>query len=30
LFMSYGGSSLFSAMLGIGIAMSIHVRRHDL
>jgi rod shape determining protein RodA len=30
LFMSYGGSSLFSAMLGIGIAMSIHIRRHDL
>lgn len=28
MFMSYGGSSLFSAMLGIGIVMSIHVRRH--
>jgi rod shape determining protein RodA len=27
LFMSYGGSSLISAMIGIGIVMSIHVRR---
>jgi rod shape determining protein RodA len=29
LFMSYGGSSLISAMLGIGLAMSIHVRRYN-
>jgi rod shape determining protein RodA len=28
LFMSYGGSSLLSAMLGIGLALSIHVRRY--
>jgi rod shape determining protein RodA len=27
LFMSYGGSALISAMIGIGLAMSIHVRR---
>jgi len=27
-FMSYGGSSLISIMLGIGIVMSIHVRKH--
>jgi rod shape determining protein RodA len=27
LFMSYGGSALTSAMAGIGLAMSIHVRR---
>lgn len=29
LFMSYGGSALISAMSGIGLAMSIHVRRFD-
>jgi len=29
LFMSYGGSALVSAMAGIGLAMSIHVRRFD-
>lgn len=28
-FMSYGGSSLLTAMIGIGLAMSIHVRRFD-
>jgi rod shape determining protein RodA len=28
LFMSYGGSSLLSAMLGIGLVLSIHVRRY--
>ncbi|MDR0315885.1 MAG: rod shape-determining protein RodA [Treponema sp.] len=28
LFMSYGGSSVLSAMTGIGLALSIHVRRH--
>ena len=28
LFMSYGGSSLMSAMLGIGLALSIYVRRY--
>jgi rod shape determining protein RodA len=27
MFMSYGGSALISAMIGIGLAMSIHVRR---
>ena len=27
-FMSYGGSSMLSAMIGIGIALSIHVRRY--
>ena len=27
-FMSYGGSSMMSTMLGIGIALSIHVRRY--
>jgi rod shape determining protein RodA len=27
LFMSYGGSALISAMIGVGLAMSIHVRR---
>ncbi|MDR2841712.1 MAG: rod shape-determining protein RodA [Spirochaetaceae bacterium] len=27
LFMSYGGSSLISAMIGIGLALSIHMRR---
>ncbi|MDR2211071.1 MAG: rod shape-determining protein RodA [Spirochaetaceae bacterium] len=27
LFMSYGGSALISAMVGIGLAMSIHIRR---
>ena len=30
LFMSYGGSSVISGMLGIGLALSIHVRRYDL
>jgi rod shape determining protein RodA len=29
LFMSYGGSSLMSAMLGIGLVLSIHVRRYS-
>jgi len=29
LFMSYGGSSLMSAMLGIGLALSIYVRRYN-
>ena len=29
LFMSYGGSSLISAMLGIGLALNVYVRRHD-
>jgi len=29
LFMSYGGSSLISAMVGIGLAMSIYVRRYN-
>ena len=29
LFMSYGGSALVSAMIGIGLAMSIHIRRFD-
>ena len=29
LFMSYGGSSLMSAMSGIGLALSIHVRRYN-
>jgi len=28
LFMSYGGSSMLSAMIGIGLALSIHVRRY--
>jgi rod shape determining protein RodA len=28
LFVSYGGSSLMSAMMGIGLALSIHKRRH--
>ena len=28
LFVSYGGSALWSAMIGIGLALSIHVRRH--
>jgi rod shape determining protein RodA len=29
LFMSYGGSALISAMTGIGLALSIHVRRYS-
>jgi rod shape determining protein RodA len=29
LFMSYGGSALISAMMGIGLALSIHVRRYN-
>jgi rod shape determining protein RodA len=29
LFMSYGGSSLLSAMAGIGLVLSIHVRRYN-
>ena len=29
LFLSYGGSALVSAMAGIGLAMSIHIRRFD-
>ena len=28
LFMSYGGSSLMSAMMGVGLVLSIHVRRY--
>jgi len=28
LFMSYGGSAVFSAMIGVGLALSIHVRRY--
>ena len=28
LFVSYGGSALLSAMIGIGLTLSIHVRRH--
>jgi rod shape determining protein RodA len=28
-FVSYGGSALLSAMTGIGLALSIHVRRHN-
>jgi rod shape determining protein RodA len=27
--MSYGGSSVFTAMIGIGIALSVYVRRHN-
>ncbi|GMO39396.1 MAG: rod shape-determining protein RodA [Termitinemataceae bacterium] len=27
LFMSYGGSSLLSAMIGVGLALSVHIRR---
>jgi len=29
LFLSYGGSALITAMVGVGLAMSIHVRRFD-
>ena len=29
LFMSYGGSAILSAMTGIGLALSIHVRRYN-
>jgi rod shape determining protein RodA len=29
LFMSYGGSSIISAMSGIGLALSIHLRRYE-
>jgi len=29
IFMSYGGSSLLTAMIGIGLALSIHVRRYQ-
>jgi rod shape determining protein RodA len=29
MFMSYGGSSVFTGMAGIGIALSIYVRRHN-
>ncbi|MCL2271598.1 MAG: rod shape-determining protein RodA [Treponema sp.] len=29
LFMSYGGSALISAMIGVGLIMSIYVRRYD-
>jgi rod shape determining protein RodA len=28
LFISYGGSAMFSAMVGIGLALSIHIRRY--
>jgi rod shape determining protein RodA len=28
LFISYGGSAMFSAMIGIGLALSIHIRRY--
>jgi len=29
LFMSYGGSSLLAAMIGIGLALSIYMRRYE-
>ena len=29
LFMSYGGSSLLSAMIGIGLALSVYIRRYE-
>jgi rod shape determining protein RodA len=29
LFMSYGGSSVLAAMIGIGLALSVHVRRYN-
>jgi rod shape determining protein RodA len=29
LFMSYGGSAMLSAMSGIGIALSINIRKYD-
>jgi rod shape determining protein RodA len=29
LFMSYGGSSVFAAMIGVGLASSVHVRRYN-
>ena len=29
IFMSYGGSSLLSAMTGMGLVLSIHVRRYN-
>jgi rod shape determining protein RodA len=29
LFISYGGSAMFSAMIGIGLALSIHIRRYN-
>jgi rod shape determining protein RodA len=29
LFMSYGGSALISAMAGIGLALSVYVRRYQ-
>jgi len=29
MFVSYGGSALMTAMIGIGLAMSVHVRRHQ-
>ena len=28
-FMSYGGSAVLTAMIGIGLALSIHVRRYN-
>ena len=30
LFMSYGGSAVFAAMIGIGLVLGIHLRRYDL
>ena len=29
MFLSYGGSSIFSAMIGIGLALSVHIRRYQ-
>jgi rod shape determining protein RodA len=29
LFMSYGGSAIISAMSGVGLALSVHVRRYN-
>jgi rod shape determining protein RodA len=29
MFMSYGGSAVFSALIGIGLALSIFVRRYN-
>lgn len=29
LFMSYGGSAILSAMIGVGLVLSIYIRRHN-
>jgi len=29
IFMSYGGSAVFSGMIGIGLVMSIYIRRYN-